>query len=178
MTEAGLWIPRRQRPTKVYQPRARRECPGELIQTNGSDHQWFEERAPACMLLAYVEPQHRVAGMRTRVPAYLMRAPVESPCIDGPVDEAVTLGQRADVALAHPRWQKRSPEPASAAKIRQAGIHAHACTRRDHDAVRVGDPVRRAADTVVFFHGLCHVQKLSAQRSQNPGSSWWAFLRA
>uniref|UniRef100_UPI0013C2EAEB helix-turn-helix domain-containing protein n=1 Tax=Trinickia diaoshuihuensis TaxID=2292265 RepID=UPI0013C2EAEB len=29
MTEAGFWVPRRQRPPKVYQPRARRACLGE-----------------------------------------------------------------------------------------------------------------------------------------------------
>ncbi len=29
MTDAGLWIPRRQRPPKVYQPRVRRTCPGD-----------------------------------------------------------------------------------------------------------------------------------------------------
>ncbi|WP_232465557.1 helix-turn-helix domain-containing protein, partial [Burkholderia ubonensis] len=51
MTEAGLWIPRRQRPPKVYQPRARRACLGELIQIDGSEHRWFEDRAPACTLL-------------------------------------------------------------------------------------------------------------------------------
>ncbi|GBH24210.1 transposase [Burkholderia vietnamiensis] len=55
MTEAGLWIPRRQRPPKVYQPRARRACLGELIQIDGCDHRWFEERAPACTLLVYVD---------------------------------------------------------------------------------------------------------------------------
>jgi transposase len=55
MTEAGLWIPRRQRPPKVYQPRARRACLGELIQIDGSDHRWFEERAPVCTLLVYVD---------------------------------------------------------------------------------------------------------------------------
>ncbi|WP_244138444.1 ISNCY family transposase [Burkholderia stabilis] len=55
MTDAGLWIPRRQRPPKVYQPRARRAYLGELVQIDGSDHQWFEERAPACTLLMYVD---------------------------------------------------------------------------------------------------------------------------
>ncbi|VWB21764.1 integrase [Burkholderia lata] len=55
MTEAGLWIPRRQRPPKVYQPRARRACLGELIRIDGCDHRWFEERAPACTLLVYVD---------------------------------------------------------------------------------------------------------------------------
>ncbi|WP_322091844.1 ISNCY family transposase [Paraburkholderia bannensis] len=55
MTHAGLWVPRAQRPPKVYQPRARRACLGELIQIDGSDHRWFEERAPACTLLVYVD---------------------------------------------------------------------------------------------------------------------------
>ena len=55
MTDAGLWVPRRQRPAKVYQPRARRACLGELVQIDGSDHRWFEERAPACTLLVYVD---------------------------------------------------------------------------------------------------------------------------
>jgi hypothetical protein len=55
MTDAGLWIPRRQRPPKIYQPRARRACLGELVQIDGSDHRWFEERAPACTLLVYVD---------------------------------------------------------------------------------------------------------------------------
>ena len=55
MTDAGLWIPRRQRPPKLYQPRSRRACLGELVQIDGSDHRWFEDRAPACTLLVYVD---------------------------------------------------------------------------------------------------------------------------
>ena len=55
MTDAGLWVPRRQRPPKVYQPRARRACFGELIQIDGSEHAWFEARAPQCTLLVYVD---------------------------------------------------------------------------------------------------------------------------
>jgi hypothetical protein len=55
MTEAGLWIPRRQRPPKIHQPRNRRACLGELIQIDGSDHRWFEERAPACTLLVFID---------------------------------------------------------------------------------------------------------------------------
>jgi hypothetical protein len=55
MTDAGLWIPRRQRPPKVYQPRARRACLGELIQIDGSDHAWFEDRGEACTLLVYID---------------------------------------------------------------------------------------------------------------------------
>jgi hypothetical protein len=39
----------------VYQPRNRRACLGELIQIDGSDHRWFEERAPACTLLVFID---------------------------------------------------------------------------------------------------------------------------
>lgn len=55
MMEVGLWKPRRQRAAQVHQPRNRRACYGELIQIDGSDHAWFEERAPACTLLVFVD---------------------------------------------------------------------------------------------------------------------------
>jgi hypothetical protein len=53
--EAGLWIPRRLRPPKIQQPRARRECVGELVQIDGCEHRWFEDRGPACVALVYVD---------------------------------------------------------------------------------------------------------------------------
>ena len=52
---AGLWIPRRLRPPRIQQPRARRACLGELVQIDGCDHRWFEDRAPACTALVYVD---------------------------------------------------------------------------------------------------------------------------
>jgi transposase-like protein len=55
MMEAGLWIPRRLRSPTIYQPRNRRHCVGELIQIDGSDHRWFEDRGPACSLLVYID---------------------------------------------------------------------------------------------------------------------------
>jgi transposase len=55
MSEIGFWIPRSQRSAKIYQPRNRRHCVGELIQIDGSDHLWFEERGPACTLLVYID---------------------------------------------------------------------------------------------------------------------------
>lgn len=55
MIAAGLWTPRRLRPQKIYQPRNRRPCLGELIQIDGSEHAWFEDRAPSCTLLVYVD---------------------------------------------------------------------------------------------------------------------------
>ncbi len=52
---AGLWIPRRLRPPKIQQPRVRRACLGELVQIDGCDHRWFEDRGPACVALVYVD---------------------------------------------------------------------------------------------------------------------------
>jgi len=55
MTEDGLWVPHARRRDRVYQARRRRDCVGELIQIDGCDHDWFEERAPRCVLLVYVD---------------------------------------------------------------------------------------------------------------------------
>jgi hypothetical protein len=54
MIDAELWVPRSQQ-RRVHQPRRRRSCVGELIQIDGCDHEWFEERAPRCTLLVYVD---------------------------------------------------------------------------------------------------------------------------
>jgi hypothetical protein len=55
MKEDGLWIDRRHRKPAIHQPRARRECYGELIQVDGSQHYWFENRGPKCSLLVYID---------------------------------------------------------------------------------------------------------------------------
>ena len=49
---AGLWKDRRARLKAVHQPRYRRDCLGELIQIDGSEHWWFEGRGPQCTLLS------------------------------------------------------------------------------------------------------------------------------
>lgn len=55
MIKAGIWIPRRQRAPKIHQPRYRRPCTGELIQIDGCDHHWFENRGRPCTALVYVD---------------------------------------------------------------------------------------------------------------------------
>ncbi len=55
MIKTGLWVPRKKRAPKIQQPRYRRACCGELIQIDGCDHHWFENRAPACTALVYVD---------------------------------------------------------------------------------------------------------------------------
>jgi hypothetical protein len=55
MIAAGLWVPRTLRARRSYPPRPRRPCLGELVQLDGSDHAWFEDRGPRCTLLVYVD---------------------------------------------------------------------------------------------------------------------------
>jgi Helix-turn-helix domain len=55
MIADGLWIDRRHRLPSPHQPRRRRECLGELVQIDGSEHAWFEHRGPACTLLAFID---------------------------------------------------------------------------------------------------------------------------
>src|SRR5713226_6633039 len=54
MRQAGIWLPRAER-KRIQQPRHRREHFGELIQIDGSDHRWFEDRAAPCTLLVFID---------------------------------------------------------------------------------------------------------------------------
>ncbi|MFC4595519.1 ISNCY family transposase [Sphingobium tyrosinilyticum] len=55
MIDAGIWKDRAARRSRPYQPRHRRECRGELVQIDGSEHAWFETRGPKCTLLVYID---------------------------------------------------------------------------------------------------------------------------
>ena len=55
MLADGLWRDRRQRLKPVHQPRYRRDCVGELVQIDGSEHWWFEDRGPQCTLLVFID---------------------------------------------------------------------------------------------------------------------------
>ena len=55
MITEGLWKPKRAKKPPVHQMRERRACFGELVQIDGSDHAWFEERGPKCTLLVYID---------------------------------------------------------------------------------------------------------------------------
>ncbi|MCX7692479.1 MAG: ISNCY family transposase [Tepidimonas taiwanensis] len=55
MIEDGLWAPKRQRRKRPFQLRERRACVGELVQIDGSPHDWFEGRAPRCCLIAFID---------------------------------------------------------------------------------------------------------------------------
>src|SRR5918995_251722 len=55
MIADGFWQDRRQRLKPVHQPRYRRECVGELVQIDGSEHWWFEDRGPQCTLIVFID---------------------------------------------------------------------------------------------------------------------------
>jgi hypothetical protein len=55
MIADGLWVDRRHRLPSPHQPRRRRDCLGELVQIDGSEHAWFEARGEACTLLAFID---------------------------------------------------------------------------------------------------------------------------
>ncbi|MCO7739392.1 ISNCY family transposase [Brucella intermedia] len=54
MVDAGIWLSRKQR-RRFHQPRIRRKAYGELVQIDGSEHRWFEDRGPPCSLLVFVD---------------------------------------------------------------------------------------------------------------------------
>lgn len=49
------WQPRKAKRAEAHQMRPRRERFGELVQLDGSLHAWFEDRAPKCTLLVYID---------------------------------------------------------------------------------------------------------------------------
>jgi len=54
MIKVGLWTPGK-RKAKHRKWRERKACFGEMVQLDGSEHQWFEGRAPRCPLLGFID---------------------------------------------------------------------------------------------------------------------------
>jgi hypothetical protein len=55
MIAEQLWQPRRARKAVIHQLRERRSRLGELVQIDGSPHDWFEGRAEKCTLLVMID---------------------------------------------------------------------------------------------------------------------------
>jgi len=64
MIEWSLWHPKKIR-MMIHQTRERRACFGELIQIDGSHHNWFEGRRPKCCLLVFIDDAtSKLVGLR------------------------------------------------------------------------------------------------------------------
>ena len=55
MVDWGLWSAKRHKEAKIHPQRDRRDCYGELLQIDGSPHDWFEGRGPKCCLLVAID---------------------------------------------------------------------------------------------------------------------------
>lgn len=54
MIEAGIWRAKRPKPFhRAWRPR--KACLGEMVQVDGSEHDWFEGRGPRCTLMAFID---------------------------------------------------------------------------------------------------------------------------
>jgi transposase len=55
MMTDGLWVPKGRKQAQTHHMRERRSCFGELVQIDGSPHDWFEGRAPKCTLIVFID---------------------------------------------------------------------------------------------------------------------------
>ncbi len=55
MIRAGIWKSKSKKRKKVHQLRERRSKSGELIQADGSPHDWFEGRRGKCTLIVFID---------------------------------------------------------------------------------------------------------------------------
>lgn len=78
MVEEGLWRERRRKTARIYQRRQRRPCYGELIQIDGSPHDWFEERGPRCTLIVFIDDATSALMALRFAPAETTRAYMET----------------------------------------------------------------------------------------------------
>ncbi len=85
MVKQALWKPRKRKQVKHHQMRVRRPCLGELVQIDGSPHDWFEGRSESCCLLVFIDdatskllqlrfvPQESTQGYFEATEAYISR---------------------------------------------------------------------------------------------------------
>jgi transposase len=55
MISENIWKTKRRKKARIHQMRERRSCFGELIQIDGSPHDWFEGRGEKCCLLVFID---------------------------------------------------------------------------------------------------------------------------
>jgi transposase len=55
MATNGIWEMKRRKKAHIHQCRERRSCLGELVQIDGSPHDWFEGRREPCCLLVFID---------------------------------------------------------------------------------------------------------------------------
>lgn len=74
----GLHTPKARRAKRVFQSRERRPRFGELIQIDGSPHDWFEGRGPRCTLIVFIDDATSKLMALRFAPAETTRAYLEA----------------------------------------------------------------------------------------------------
>ena len=65
MISENIWQTKRRKKARIHQLRERRSSFGELIQIDGSPHDWFEGRGEKCCLLVFIDDAtSRIVNMR------------------------------------------------------------------------------------------------------------------
>ena len=63
LVKEGLWE-RRHKRTKHRRWRERKDCPGEMVQMDGSHHDWLEGRGTKLVIMAYIDDATSIAYAR------------------------------------------------------------------------------------------------------------------
>ena len=116
MIGAGLWRATRGRRKALHPPRQRRSRVGELVQIDGSLHDWFEGRGPHCSLIAFIDDA-------TSQVMHAHFAPVESTqaYLDGLQAYVKTHGRPAAFySDRHGIFTKHDPEDAAPTQFQRA----------------------------------------------------------
>ena len=74
----GLWRPKARRQKRVHQLRERRPRFGELIQIDGSPHDWLEGRGPRCTLIVFIDDATNRLTALNFAPVEMTRAYLEA----------------------------------------------------------------------------------------------------
>ena len=77
MIAEGLWKPKKRKAARKKRPR--RPCPGELVQIDGSPHDWFEGRGPCCTLIVFIDDATSKLMVLHFVPAETTWAYLQTP---------------------------------------------------------------------------------------------------
>ena len=165
MTQAGLWQAKRRRAKPVHLPRERRAALGELVQIDGSHHDWFEGRSAKCCLIAFIDDATgRVLGAQF----------FEQETTQGYFAVLRTLVQRLGVPLAlysdrHGIFTKADPEDGKPTQFERALLQLDIepiCARSPQAKGRVERLFQTLQDR------LCKAMRLSRIDTIEAANSW------